>query len=76
MSPFKANYGFDPTWDPQIGKKESNTTGHSWIEQIHDTQKTCLTNLNCAVQTYKAFADRKQIPDCDDCASYPRSLMR
>ncbi|KAJ9086436.1 hypothetical protein DSO57_1004159 [Entomophthora muscae] len=34
MSLFKANYGFDPTWDPQIGKKESNTTGRSWIEQI------------------------------------------
>ena len=24
MSPFKANYGFDPSWDPSIGSKEIN----------------------------------------------------
>ncbi|KAJ9048220.1 hypothetical protein DSO57_1037194 [Entomophthora muscae] len=62
MSLFKANYGFDPTWDYKIGKKKTNTTGRSWVEQIHNTQKTCLTNLNCTVKTYKAFANQKQTP--------------
>ncbi|KAJ9066233.1 hypothetical protein DSO57_1011562 [Entomophthora muscae] len=61
MSPFKANYGFDPTWYPKIGEKETNTTGRSWVKRIYNTQKTCLTNLNCVVQTYKAFANQKRI---------------
>ncbi|KAJ9053751.1 hypothetical protein DSO57_1021144 [Entomophthora muscae] len=50
MSQLKANYSFDPTWDPKIGKKETNYMGHTLIKQIHNTQSTYLSNLNCAVQ--------------------------
>ncbi|KAJ9051932.1 hypothetical protein DSO57_1039191 [Entomophthora muscae] len=38
MSPFKANYGFDPTWVPKIGEKETNTTVQSRGKQIHRQQ--------------------------------------
>ena len=30
-SPLKANYGYNPTWDPKLGDRKSNTTGRTWI---------------------------------------------
>lgn len=65
MSPFMANYGFEPCWDPQLNPYEANQSGRSWIALIKETHKLCASNLNRAVATYKAFADRARTPGKD-----------
>ncbi|KAJ9089694.1 hypothetical protein DSO57_1010191 [Entomophthora muscae] len=62
MSPFYANYRFDPTWDHLDLGEASNPNGKSWIRAIHQAQQDCVNNLVKAVNTYKDYADKKRKP--------------
>lgn len=37
MSPFKANYGYYPSWDIQQEEEAENPTGRDWTTIIHQT---------------------------------------
>lgn len=60
MSPFKANYGFDPSWDPKLDLPDNNAAGRDWTNQITKIHEICTKNLSNAIAAYKAFADQKR----------------
>ncbi|KAJ9086757.1 hypothetical protein DSO57_1039789 [Entomophthora muscae] len=62
MSPFKANYRFNLTWDAPPTEEADNPDGHDWVSNIHGCQEECAQNLRRAVQVYKDFANKKGSP--------------
>ncbi|KAJ9069397.1 hypothetical protein DSO57_1018936 [Entomophthora muscae] len=62
ISPFKANYRFDPTWDHLPTEEASNPKEQDWVAAIHTTQEECAQNLKQDVQIYKYFSDKRRSP--------------
>ena len=61
QSPFFANYGFHPKFNPIIPSVDKPTTVDQRIIEINENMNLLKENLNKAKETYKYYADKRRL---------------
>ena len=62
QSPFFANYGFNPKFNPEIPSTERPSRAEKRILDINENITFLKKNLENAKKTYKKYADMKRLP--------------
>ena len=65
QSPFFANYGFNPKFNPEIPSNENPHRAEKRILNINENIKFLKENLEQAKKTYKKYADLKRMDSPD-----------
>jgi len=61
QSPFFANYGYNPVFNPSIPSKINLSDADERITTINENIKLLKENLNKAKETYKKYADKRRL---------------